>query len=81
MPAREPCRGFESHHHGAIPVYHRMHILENVMTIKLGVVMDPISEITVKKDSSLAMMLAAQAPGWSLAYMQMKDLFLRDGIC
>ncbi len=51
------------------------------MTIKLGVVMDPISEITVKKDSSLAMLLAAQARGWSLQYMEMKDLFLRDGIC
>jgi glutathione synthase len=51
------------------------------MTVKLGVVMDPISEITVKKDSSLAMLLAAQARGWSLEYMQLNDLFFRDGIC
>ncbi len=51
------------------------------MTVKLGVVMDPISEITVKKDSTLAMLLAAQARGWSLAYMELNDLFLRDGIC
>ena len=51
------------------------------MTVKLGVVMDPISEITVKKDSTLAMLLAAQARGWSLEYMELNDLFFRDGIC
>jgi len=51
------------------------------MSVKLGVVMDPISEITVKKDSTLAMLLAAQARGWSLEYMEMKDLYLSDGIC
>lgn len=51
------------------------------MAVKLGVVMDPISEITVKKDSSLAMLLAAQARGWSLSYMEPKDLYLRDGNC
>jgi glutathione synthase len=62
-------------------VYYPIELLENVMTVKLGVVMDPISEITVKKDSTLAMLLAAQARGWSLHYMEMKDLYLRDGIC
>jgi len=51
------------------------------MSVKLGVVMDPISKITVKKDSTLAMLLAAQARGWSLEYMEMKDLYLSDGIC
>jgi glutathione synthase len=51
------------------------------MPVKLGVVMDPISEITVKKDSTLAMLLAAQARGWSLEYMELKDLYLSDGIC
>ncbi len=51
------------------------------MTVKLGVVMDPISEITVKKDSTLAMLLAAQARGWALEYMELNDLFFRDGIC
>ncbi len=51
------------------------------MTVKLGVVMDPISQITVKKDSTLAMLLAAQTRGWSLEYMELNDLFFRDGIC
>jgi glutathione synthase len=49
------------------------------MTLKLGVVMDPIESIHPKKDSTLAMLLAAQARGWQLFYMQQKDLVLRDG--
>jgi glutathione synthase len=51
------------------------------MTIKLGVVMDPIESIHFHKDSTLAMLLAAQARGWELYYMQQADLFLRDGQC
>jgi len=42
--------------------------------------MDPIGSITVKKDSTFAMLLAAQARGWSLRYMELNDLFLRDGV-
>jgi glutathione synthase len=49
------------------------------MTCKIGVVMDPIAGITVKKDSTLAMLLAAQARGWDLLYMELNDLYLRDG--
>ena len=36
------------------------------MTVKLGVVMDPIADINVKKDTTLAMLLAAQRRGWEL---------------
>jgi glutathione synthase len=50
------------------------------MTLKLGFIMDPIGSITVKKDSTFAMMLAAQARGWSLKYMELNDLFVRDGV-
>src|SRR5690606_20690965 len=49
------------------------------MTIRLGVVMDPIESINPKKDSTLAMLLAAQQRGWDLLYMRREDLFLRDG--
>jgi glutathione synthase len=49
------------------------------MTITVGVVMDPIGAITYKKDSTLAMLLAAARRGWRLAYMELGDLFLRDG--
>ncbi len=49
------------------------------MTIKLGVVMDPIASITYKKDTTLAMLWAAQDRGWELHYMEQRDLYLRDG--
>jgi len=49
------------------------------MAIKLGIVMDPIESINVKKDSSFAMMLEARRRGWELHYMQQSDLFLQDG--
>ncbi|MBV9576126.1 MAG: glutathione synthase [Gammaproteobacteria bacterium] len=50
------------------------------MTIKLGVVMDPISSIHYKKDSTLAMLWEAKARGWTLYYFEQKDLYLQDGI-
>ncbi|NIR59828.1 MAG: glutathione synthase [Gammaproteobacteria bacterium] len=49
------------------------------MTLRLGVVMDPIGSIKIEKDSTFAMLLAAQARGWALAYMELGDLYLRDG--
>ncbi|MVW74423.1 glutathione synthase [Pseudomonas xionganensis] len=49
------------------------------MSIRLGIVMDPIAQINFKKDSSLAMLLAAQARGWSLFYMEQKDLYQQQG--
>jgi glutathione synthase len=49
------------------------------MTIKLGVVMDPIAGINIKKDTTFALLLAAQARGWALEYMELGDLSLRDG--
>ena len=48
------------------------------MAIKLGVVMDPIESINFKKDSTLAMLLAASARDWELWYMEQPDLFLHD---
>ncbi|HSO82579.1 glutathione synthase [Thiocapsa sp.] len=49
------------------------------MSIDLGVVMDPIGSINIKKDSTFAMLLAAQRRGWRLWYMEVADLSLRDG--
>jgi len=46
----------------------------------LGVVMDPIGSIKYHKDTTLAMLLAAQARGWQLRYLEMQDLHLRDGV-
>jgi len=49
------------------------------MSVRLGIVMDPIASISYKKDSSLAMLLAAQARGWSLFYMEQRDMYLGAG--
>lgn len=49
------------------------------MTVKLGVVMDPIEGINVKKDTTLAMLLAAQRRGWELYYMEQSSLSLDQG--
>jgi glutathione synthase len=48
--------------------------------IRLAVVMDPIARIKFAKDTTLAMLLAAQARGWSLHYLELGDLRLRDGV-
>lgn len=47
--------------------------------IKLGIVMDPIANINIKKDSSFAMLLEAQRRGYELHYMEMNDLYLING--
>jgi glutathione synthase len=44
--------------------------------MKLGVIMDPISGINIKKDSTFAMLLAAQHRGWEIHYMEQHDLFI-----
>jgi glutathione synthase len=48
--------------------------------VRLVVVMDPIGAIKPAKDSTLRILLAAQARGWELFYAELKDLWLRDGI-
>jgi glutathione synthase len=48
--------------------------------VRLAVVMDPIASIKPAKDSTLAMLLAAQARGWELVYLEQRDLWLRDGV-
>jgi glutathione synthase len=48
--------------------------------IKLGIVMDPITSINIKKDTSFAMLLEAQRRGYEIHYMEMNDLYLRGGV-
>lgn len=50
------------------------------MTIRLGVVMDPLNTINPKKDSTFAMMLAAKAKHWEINYFVLDDLFLLNGL-
>ncbi len=48
-------------------------------TPKLGVVMDPISDITFYKDTTLALLFSAQASGFELFYFELGDLYLEQG--
>ena len=47
--------------------------------MRLGVVMDPIGSINIKKDTTFAMLLEAQSRGWELFYMEQQDLYLING--
>ena len=49
------------------------------MTQRLGVVMDPIEGITYKKDSTLAMLWAADQRNWDIYYMTPADLYISGG--
>jgi glutathione synthase len=49
------------------------------MTIKIGVVMDPIESVTYKKDSTLAMLWEADSRNWQIFYMLQSDLYIDDG--
>ncbi len=49
------------------------------MTIKFGMIMDPIDQININKDTSFAMLLEAQSRQWELHYMELNDLCLKDG--
>jgi glutathione synthase len=48
--------------------------------LNVAVVMDPIEDIKPAKDTTLAMMLAAQRRGWNLSYLELGHLWLRDGV-
>jgi glutathione synthase len=47
--------------------------------IKLGIVMDPIDAINIKKDTSFAMLTEAQSRGYEIYYMEMGDLYINNG--
>ncbi|MCK4674293.1 MAG: glutathione synthase [Gammaproteobacteria bacterium] len=48
------------------------------MSIKMGIIMDPLSSINIKKDSSFAMMLAAQKLGWEIHTIYQADLYTQN---
>lgn len=50
------------------------------MSKQLAVIMDPISSIDIKKDSTFAMLLEAQRRNWDIWYMEQSALFLQDGM-
>ncbi len=50
------------------------------MSLNLAVLMDPIGSINIKKDTTFAMLLEAQARGWALFYLKQTDIYLADGV-
>ncbi|XBC42051.1 MAG: glutathione synthase [Buchnera aphidicola (Kaburagia rhusicola rhusicola)] len=48
------------------------------MKIKLGIIMDPIFSINIKKDSSFSILLEAQKRKYSIYYMEVLDLYLKN---
>jgi glutathione synthase len=50
------------------------------MNKRLGVVMDPIQQIHIEKDSTFALLLEAQRRGWEIYYFEPADLFLQQGV-
>jgi glutathione synthase len=47
---------------------------------RIAVVMDPIEHIKPQKDTTLAMLLAARQRGWEVHYLELQDIWLRDGV-
>jgi len=49
------------------------------MTLKLGVIIDPLPQLNIKKDSTIAMLLEAQKRNWLIQCMEQRNLFIKDG--
>jgi glutathione synthase len=47
-------------------------------SLKIAFVMDPLNGLSLKKDSTLAMIRAAQRRGWEVSYLLQEDLLLHD---
>lgn len=54
--------------------------MSNTQAYAIGVIMDPISTINIKKDSTFAMMLEAQRRACPLFHILQGDLFVDDGV-
>lgn len=48
------------------------------MSLKIAFLMDPLVGLALKKDSTLAMIRAAQQRGWHVSYLQQGDLVLHE---
>lgn len=49
------------------------------MNLKIGIIMDPIQSINIKKDSSFSILIEAQKRNYIIYYMEMNDIFLDKG--
>lgn len=58
----------------------KSHRLASMTEYKLAIVMDPLELIKPWKDSSVAMMLEAQARGWTIHYLTINDIYMDNSI-
>ena len=49
------------------------------MSVQIGVIMDPIESISFRKDTTLAILLAAQNRNCAIFYMRQSDLYAKQG--
>ena len=49
------------------------------MGLTVGVIMDPIESINIKKDSTFAMLLEAQRRGYAIEYIEPSGLWIEAG--
>jgi glutathione synthase len=54
-------------------------MIASSVILSIGVVMDPIAKTKYEKDTTLALLLAAQERGWALHYMEQNNLYLEQG--
>ena len=55
-----------------------MKAMTGMVNKKIGVVMDPITDINPEKDGTFAMLLEAQKRKWSIYYFEPKDLYIEQ---
>ncbi|MBI2486541.1 MAG: glutathione synthase [Deltaproteobacteria bacterium] len=49
------------------------------MQLRMAFVMDPIQTINIEKDTTFVLMLESQSRGHEVWYLELKDLFVKDG--
>ncbi len=49
------------------------------MKLRMAFVMDPIGTVDIEKDTTFVLMLEAQARGHEVWYLELKDLFVKEG--
>jgi glutathione synthase len=50
------------------------------MSIRLGIIMDPIEKINPKKDTTLGMIVSALKLGWQVSYILQGNIYNTDGV-
>ena len=50
------------------------------MSLNIGIIMDPVEKINIKKDTTFALMLEAQQRGWNIFYLQPQDIWMQNGL-